>query len=94
MDFVSKLTETHNYRYFVVFLKILAEMELWYYRDISRTIAIQLLKEDGDFLLRYAESKKCFVLTTRWDGMNKHFIVRKTEDHVCFTLCCHITIIV
>ena len=70
-----------------MFLQILAEKELWYYGDISRSIAIQLLKEDGDFLLRYAENKKCFVLTTQWDGMNKHFIARKIEDQVCFACC-------
>ncbi|XP_065905172.1 tyrosine-protein kinase Fer-like isoform X2 [Dysidea avara] len=61
--------------------KILAEkLELWYYGNISRSIAIQLLKVDGDFLLRYAENKKCFVLTTQWDGMDKHFIIRKIEN--------------
>ena len=67
--------------------QILAEkLELWYYGNISRSIAIQLLKVDGDFLLRYAENKKCFVLTTQWDGMDKHFIIRKIENQVC---CCN-----
>jgi len=70
----------------VYILQILVQkLELWYYGDISRSIAIQLLKEDGDFLLRYAERKKSFVLTTQWDGMSKHFIVRKIENQVS---CC------
>ena len=68
-------------------VQILVEkVNLWYYSGISRSIAIQLLKEDGDFLLRYSERIKSFVLTTQWDGMSKHFIVRKIENQVCFSV--------
>ena len=66
------------------FLKMLVEMEPWYYGDISRVIAAQLMKADGDYLLRYADidSRKCFVLTTQWDKLDKHLVVRKLEDQV------------
>lgn len=63
------------------------EKEPWYYGDISRSIATQLVKEDGDYLLRYADidNRRSFVLTTQWDKLDKHLVVRKTEDQVSTT---------
>ena len=65
---------------------MLVEKEPWYYGDISRHIATQLIRVDGDYLLRHAdiENKKCFVLTTQWEKLDKHLVVRKLVDKVCY----------
>ena len=55
------------------------EEELWYYGEVSRKDAEQLLRKDGDYLIRYSKDKGP-VLTMKWEGLAKHFIVQRTED--------------
>ena len=47
-----------------------------------------MIKADGDYLVRYSGNKKCFVATTKWEGVIKHFAIQKLEEvHVCVCLC-------
>ena len=48
------------------------EEELWYYGEVSRKDAEQLLRKDGDYLIRYSKDKGP-VLTMKWEGLAKHF---------------------
>ena len=55
--------------------KIPLEAELWYYGEISRTDAEHLMTKDGDCLVRYSNNKESYVLTAKWGGEIKHFII-------------------
>ena len=53
--------------------------ELWYYGEVSRRDAEQLLRKDGDYLIRLSRDKG-YVLTMKWQGGPKHFVVQTTDD--------------
>jgi len=54
----------------------------WYYGDIPREDTHQMVKADGDYLIRYSGNKRCYVATTKWEGSIKHFAIQKL-DEVC-----------
>ena len=54
--------------------------ELWYYGEVSRKDAEQLLRKDGDYLIRLSRDKG-YVLTMKWQGGPKHFVVQTTDDY-------------
>ena len=39
-----------------------------------------MIKADGDYLVRYSGNKKCYVATTKWDGIIKHFAIQKLDE--------------
>lgn len=39
-----------------------------------------MVKADGDYLVRYSGNKKCYVATTKWEGVIKHFAIQKLEE--------------
>ena len=53
------------------------EEELWYYGDISRDDAVELVKNDGDCLVRYSRNQERHVVTARCGGEVKHFVITK-----------------
>ncbi|KAK3591467.1 hypothetical protein CHS0354_033465 [Potamilus streckersoni] len=55
----------------------------WYHGSISRQRAEQLVKKNGDFLVRDSISKPGdFVLTVCWKGVPLHFVINsKVTDH-------------
>ena len=53
------------------------EEELWYYGDISRDNAVELVKNDGDCLVRYSRNQERHVVTAQCGGEVKHFIITK-----------------
>jgi hypothetical protein len=55
------------------------EEELWYYGEVNRKDAEQLLRKDGDYLIRLSKEKGP-VLTMKWQGIAKHFVVQYTEE--------------
>jgi len=57
-------------------------MGLWYFGNIDRYEAEQVVKFDGDYLVRFSDSKGYYVLTTKWEGQAKHFVIRELEDEV------------
>lgn len=52
----------------------------WYYGDIPREDTHQMVKADGDYLVRYSGNKKCYVATTKWEGVIKHFAIQKSDE--------------
>uniref|UniRef100_A0A671UQV7 Tyrosine-protein kinase n=1 Tax=Sparus aurata TaxID=8175 RepID=A0A671UQV7_SPAAU len=52
----------------------------WYHGAIPRLEVQQLLKNDGDFLVRKSQEKQGYVLSVQWDGANKHFLIQNTDN--------------
>ena len=53
--------------------------ELWFYGEVNRRDAEQLLRKDGDYLIRLSRDKG-YVLTMKWQGAPKHFVVQTTDE--------------
>lgn len=51
----------------------------WYHGAIPRLEVQQLLKNNGEFLVRKSQEKPCYVLSVQWDGTCKHFLIQNTE---------------
>ncbi|XP_044059097.1 tyrosine-protein kinase Fes/Fps isoform X1 [Siniperca chuatsi] len=51
----------------------------WYHGAIPRLEVQQLLKNDGDFLVRKSQEKQGYVLSVQWDGSCKHFLIQNTD---------------
>lgn len=51
----------------------------WYHGAIPRLEVQQLLKNDGDFLVRKSQEKQGYVLSVQWEGSCKHFLIQNTE---------------
>ena len=69
------------------------EQEPWYYEPLPRADADRMVKQDGDYLVRFSETKG-YVLTTKWEGQPRHFVIQKLEDevfniHVFLFFYCH-----
>ena len=54
--------------------------EPWYHGEISRDDAVELLSEDGDYLVRYSDNQRCYVLTAMCEGEAKHFIISNVRN--------------
>uniref|UniRef100_A0A3B4GF69 Tyrosine-protein kinase n=1 Tax=Pundamilia nyererei TaxID=303518 RepID=A0A3B4GF69_9CICH len=52
----------------------------WYHGAIPRLEVQQLLKNDGDFLVRKSQEKQGYVLSVQWEGSCKHFLIQNTEN--------------
>ena len=59
---------------------------MWYYDSLPRGDADRMVKNDGDYLVRFSDTKG-YVLTTKWEGQAKHFVIQKLEDEVWCTCC-------
>lgn len=51
----------------------------WYHGAIPRLEVQQLLKSDGDFLVRKSQEKQGYVLSVQWDASCKHFLIQNTD---------------
>lgn len=55
--------------------------ELWFHGTVDRKDIANLLTKEGDYLVRESSTKPGqFVLSTRFDGGLKHFIIQHGED--------------
>ena len=52
----------------------------WYHGSIDRQVTEDLLKKNGDFLVRYSVQNKSFVLSCRWNGLHLHFVVNQISE--------------
>ncbi|KAI4900384.1 hypothetical protein NFI96_000677 [Prochilodus magdalenae] len=52
----------------------------WYHGAIPRVEVQELLKNDGDFLVRQSQGKQEYVLSVYWGGHCRHFLIQNTED--------------
>ena len=52
----------------------------WYHGNIDRQVTEDLLKNNGDFLVRYSVQNKSFVLSCRWNGLHLHFVVNQISE--------------
>ncbi|XP_023153500.2 tyrosine-protein kinase Fes/Fps [Amphiprion ocellaris] len=52
----------------------------WYHGAIPRLEVQQLLKNNGDFLVRKSQEKHGYVLSVQWDGSCKHFLIQNTDN--------------
>uniref|UniRef100_A0A8B9RGL3 Tyrosine-protein kinase n=1 Tax=Astyanax mexicanus TaxID=7994 RepID=A0A8B9RGL3_ASTMX len=51
----------------------------WYHGAIPRMEVLELLKNDGDFLVRQSQGKQEYVLSVHWGGQCRHFLIQNTE---------------
>ncbi|CAI5645649.1 tyrosine-protein kinase Fes/Fps isoform X1 [Oreochromis niloticus] len=52
----------------------------WYHGAIPRLEVQQLLKNDGDFLVRKSQEKQGYVLSVQWESSCKHFLIQNTGN--------------
>ncbi|KAK2920248.1 tyrosine-protein kinase Fes/Fps isoform X2 [Channa argus] len=52
----------------------------WYHGAIPRLEVLELLKRDGDFLVRKSQEKQGYVLSVQWEGSCKHFLIQNTDN--------------
>uniref|UniRef100_A0A672QC15 Tyrosine-protein kinase n=1 Tax=Sinocyclocheilus grahami TaxID=75366 RepID=A0A672QC15_SINGR len=52
----------------------------WYHGAIPRLEVQELLKNDGDFLVRESQGKQEYVLSVHWGGQCRHFLIQSTDD--------------
>ncbi|TSL68173.1 Tyrosine-protein kinase Fes/Fps [Bagarius yarrelli] len=57
--------------------------QCWYHGAIPRVEVQELLKKDGDFLVRQSQGKQEYVLSVHWSGQCRHFLIQNTEDKWC-----------
>lgn len=55
------------------------EQQDWYHGAIPRLEVQQLLKSDGDFLVRKSQEKQGNVLSVQWEGSCKHFLIQSAD---------------
>ncbi|XP_026071971.1 tyrosine-protein kinase Fes/Fps-like isoform X3 [Carassius auratus] len=51
----------------------------WYHGAIPRPEVQELLKNDGDFLVRESQGKQEYVLSVHWGGQCRHFLIQSTD---------------
>ncbi|XP_016140383.1 tyrosine-protein kinase Fes/Fps-like isoform X3 [Sinocyclocheilus grahami] len=51
----------------------------WYHGAIPRLEVQELLKNDGDFLVRESQGKQEYVLSVHWGGQCRHFLIQSTD---------------
>ncbi|XP_061102857.1 tyrosine-protein kinase Fes/Fps [Conger conger] len=52
----------------------------WYHGAIPRLEVQELLKSDGDYLVRESQGKGEYVLSVHWGGQCRHFIIQSSEN--------------
>jgi len=58
------------------------DQEPWCFGNITRDDAIQQLKVDGDYLVRYSSNTKGYVTTLQFEGKNHHVKIQELRDQV------------
>uniref|UniRef100_A0A7N8XDL7 Tyrosine-protein kinase n=1 Tax=Mastacembelus armatus TaxID=205130 RepID=A0A7N8XDL7_9TELE len=56
------------------------EQQDWYHGAIPRLEVLELLKSDGEFLVRKSQEKQGYVLSVQWDGSCKHFLIQNIDN--------------
>lgn len=56
----------------------------WYHGAIPRLEVQELLKNDGDFLVRESQGKQEYVLSVHWGGQCRHFLIQSTDVSVFY----------
>ncbi len=56
------------------------EEEEWYFGDIDRRLAENKCKVEGDYMVRYSERQRKYVLTCKYKGSAKHFVIQVFTD--------------
>ncbi|XP_066503486.1 tyrosine-protein kinase Fes/Fps isoform X2 [Hoplias malabaricus] len=51
----------------------------WYHGAIPRLEVQELLRNDGDFLVRQSQGKQEYVLSVHWGGQCRHFLIQNSE---------------
>ncbi|KAJ8412961.1 hypothetical protein AAFF_G00105430 [Aldrovandia affinis] len=51
----------------------------WYHGAIPRLEVQELLKNDGDYLVRESQGKREYVLSVHWGGQCRHFIIQSAN---------------
>uniref|UniRef100_A0A8C1UKF5 Tyrosine-protein kinase n=1 Tax=Cyprinus carpio TaxID=7962 RepID=A0A8C1UKF5_CYPCA len=51
----------------------------WYHGAIPRLEVQELLKNDGDFLVRESQGKQEYVLSVHWGGQCRHFLIQSAD---------------
>jgi len=74
--------------FFVQTLVYTVDGEPWYYGTISRDDAIQYLKADGDYLVRYSTNTGGYVTTLQFEGKHHHVKIQELQDQV--RVCMHV----
>ncbi|XP_053573692.1 tyrosine-protein kinase Fes/Fps [Bombina bombina] len=52
----------------------------WYHGAIPRTEVLELLLNNGDFLVRESQGKQEYVLSVLWEGQPRHFIIQCVDN--------------
>ncbi|XP_048119536.1 tyrosine-protein kinase Fes/Fps isoform X1 [Alosa alosa] len=52
----------------------------WYHGAIPRLEVQELLKSDGDFLVRESQGKQEYVLSVHWGGQCRHFLIQSSDN--------------
>ncbi|XP_031424894.1 tyrosine-protein kinase Fes/Fps [Clupea harengus] len=52
----------------------------WYHGAIPRLEVQELLKKDGDFLVRESQGKQECVLSVHWEGQCRHFLIQSCDN--------------
>ncbi|CAL8243222.1 unnamed protein product [Lota lota] len=56
------------------------EKQDWYHGVIPRLEVQELLRNDGDFLVRRSQGKQENVLSVHWSGSCRHFLIQQTNN--------------
>uniref|UniRef100_A0A8C8FBW5 Tyrosine-protein kinase n=1 Tax=Oncorhynchus tshawytscha TaxID=74940 RepID=A0A8C8FBW5_ONCTS len=56
------------------------EQQNWYHGVIPRLEVQELLRCDGDFLVRQSQGKQEYVLSVHWAGSCRHFLIQSTDN--------------
>uniref|UniRef100_A0A8C7H4B2 Tyrosine-protein kinase n=1 Tax=Oncorhynchus kisutch TaxID=8019 RepID=A0A8C7H4B2_ONCKI len=56
------------------------EQQYWYHGVIPRLEVQELLRCDGDFLVRQSQGKQEYVLSVHWAGSCRHFLIQSTDN--------------
>ncbi|KAJ7986180.1 hypothetical protein DPEC_G00348100 [Dallia pectoralis] len=56
------------------------EQQDWYHGVIPRLEVQELLRNDGDFLVRQSQGKQEYVLSVHWAGSCRHFLIQSTDS--------------
>ncbi|XP_068594973.1 tyrosine-protein kinase Fes/Fps isoform X2 [Brachionichthys hirsutus] len=52
----------------------------WYHGAIPRLEVQELLKNNGEFLVRKSQEKRSYVLSVQWDGACRHLVIKNTGN--------------
>uniref|UniRef100_A0A667YN42 Tyrosine-protein kinase n=1 Tax=Myripristis murdjan TaxID=586833 RepID=A0A667YN42_9TELE len=52
----------------------------WYHGAIPRLEVQELLRNDGDFLVRKSQGKQEYVLSVHWAGVCRHFLIQRADN--------------